>query len=437
MQLERSPTIPELAKAASVEEEEVLEALETGQAYATLSLSAPERATTDSDLDPLESLGEIEHEYEVSEDRAVLAPGLRALDERERKILHLRFFEGLTQSQIAQQVGISQMHVSRLIRRSLEKIRDEIATEQGPGAAPRAAARPLLESSVCARPRSCARASAPSSSRRATIQALACRSSRARTTARRSSRRPGMQPQMPVLPRPRAAARAAPTTVQKVFRTPDIDEVGIDGHHLTFFEMLGNFSFGQYFKEGAIELAWEFMFDHLKLDRDRIWVTVFAGDPELGLGEDEVAIGLWEGIGMPPSGSSASRAENFWSVGGPGAVRARTRRCSTTGARASAAADPGVRARVRLRALPRVLEPRLHGVRAPRGRHADAAPPAEHRHGHGPRAARAILQDVASVYETDGYQAIMAWIAEQSGVAYGDRSKRRRPTGSSPTTGAG
>jgi RNA polymerase sigma-B factor len=132
VQLERSPTIAELAKAASVEEEEVLEALESGQAYATLSLSAPGGGGGDdgSDLDPLESLGELEHQYEVSEDRAVLAPGLRALDDRERRILHLRFFEGLTQSQIAQQVGISQMHVSRLIRRALEKIRDEIAAEQ-------------------------------------------------------------------------------------------------------------------------------------------------------------------------------------------------------------------------------------------------------------------------------------------------------------------
>jgi RNA polymerase sigma-B factor len=131
VQLERSPTIAELAKAASVEEEEVLEALESGQAYATLSLSAPSGGGGEdgADLDPLESLGELEHEYEVSEDRAVLAPGLRALDDRERRILHLRFFEGLTQSQIAQQVGISQMHVSRLIRRALEKIRDEIAVE--------------------------------------------------------------------------------------------------------------------------------------------------------------------------------------------------------------------------------------------------------------------------------------------------------------------
>jgi RNA polymerase sigma-B factor len=132
VQLERSPTIPELAKAAGVEEEDVLEALESGQAYATLSLSAPSGGDDDSDLDPLESLGTIEHEYEVSEDRAVLAPGLAALDERERRILHLRFFEGLTQSQIAQQVGISQMHVSRLIRRSLEKMREEIVTEEEP-----------------------------------------------------------------------------------------------------------------------------------------------------------------------------------------------------------------------------------------------------------------------------------------------------------------
>ena len=131
VQLGRSPTIPELAKAAGVEEEEVLEALESGRAYSSLSLSTGGTQEDGEELDPLESIGSDEHQYEVSEDRAVLAPGFRVLDERERKILHLRLFEGLTQSQIAQQVGISQMHVSRLIRRSLEKIRDEIAAEEG------------------------------------------------------------------------------------------------------------------------------------------------------------------------------------------------------------------------------------------------------------------------------------------------------------------
>jgi RNA polymerase sigma-B factor len=130
VQLGRSPTISELAKAAGVEEEEVLEALESGRAYSSLSLSAGSSSDGEEELDPLESIGSEEHQYDVSEDRAVLAPGFRVLDERERKILHLRFFEGLTQSQIAQQVGISQMHVSRLIRRALEKIREEIAAEE-------------------------------------------------------------------------------------------------------------------------------------------------------------------------------------------------------------------------------------------------------------------------------------------------------------------
>jgi RNA polymerase sigma-B factor len=131
VELGRSPTIAELAKAASVEEESVVEALESGRAYTSVSLSTGGGQDDEGELDPLESLGAEEPQYEVSEDRAVLAPGFRVLDERERTILHLRFFKGLTQSQIAQQVGISQMHVSRLIRRALEKIRDEIASEEG------------------------------------------------------------------------------------------------------------------------------------------------------------------------------------------------------------------------------------------------------------------------------------------------------------------
>src|SRR5438045_1129668 len=130
VQLSRSPTIAELAKAAGVEEEEVLEALESGRAYSSLSQGGGQE--DGEELDPLETLGEIEHQYEISEDRALLEPGFRVLDERERTILHLRFFEGLTQSQIAQQVGISQMHVSRLIRRALEKIREEIASDEAP-----------------------------------------------------------------------------------------------------------------------------------------------------------------------------------------------------------------------------------------------------------------------------------------------------------------
>src|SRR6478672_7024607 len=87
VQLARSPTIPELAKAAGVEEEQVLEALESGRAYTSLSLSTGSGGDGEEDLDPLESIGTEEHQYEVSEDRAVLAPGFKALDEPQRTIL--------------------------------------------------------------------------------------------------------------------------------------------------------------------------------------------------------------------------------------------------------------------------------------------------------------------------------------------------------------
>jgi RNA polymerase sigma-B factor len=133
VQLARSPTLAELAAAADVEPELALEALESGRAYASLSLSQSGLHEDGEELDPMEALGGFELAYEAADDRAMLAPGLSLLDARERWILHLRFFEGLSQSQIAEQVGISQMHVSRLIRRSLEKIRKQIAPEPTKG----------------------------------------------------------------------------------------------------------------------------------------------------------------------------------------------------------------------------------------------------------------------------------------------------------------
>src|SRR3954466_10575139 len=103
----------------------------------------------------------------------------------------------------------------------------------------------------------------------------------------------GMQPQMPYFLGREQPPAPLTTTVQKCFRTPDIDEVGLDGSHLTFFEMLGNFSFGQYFKQGAIEFATEFIRERLGLDWERVWVSVFAGDAELGLEADDVAVRQW------------------------------------------------------------------------------------------------------------------------------------------------
>jgi RNA polymerase sigma-B factor len=127
--LGRSTTIAELAEAAHVDEEEVVEALEVGRAYTARSLSGAPDGDEPADLERIDLLSDDEQGYAATEDRAVLAAGFQALGERERHILRLRFFDGLTQSQIAVELGISQMHVSRLIRRSLETLQHEIGDE--------------------------------------------------------------------------------------------------------------------------------------------------------------------------------------------------------------------------------------------------------------------------------------------------------------------
>ncbi|MGH9106892.1 MAG: SigB/SigF/SigG family RNA polymerase sigma factor [Acidimicrobiales bacterium] len=120
-ELGRSPTIPELAAEVKVSEEEVLEALEAGQAYRSASLDAP---TGNEEGETLATrIGEDDPSLEGAESRATLSPLLAQLPPRERLILHLRFFQGLTQSEIATSLGISQMHVSRLLARSLAQLR--------------------------------------------------------------------------------------------------------------------------------------------------------------------------------------------------------------------------------------------------------------------------------------------------------------------------
>jgi alanyl-tRNA synthetase len=230
----------------------------------------------------------------------------------------------------------------------------------------------------------------------------------------------GMQPLMPFFLDLEEPPAPLLTTVQKVFRTPDIDSVGLDTFHLTFFEMLGNFSFGRYFKEGAVELAWEFMFERMKLDLDRIWVSVFAGDPELGLDEDEVAIGAWERIGLPPERIvRLPRADNFWSVGGPGPCGPDSEMFFDWGEGVGCGREecaPGCECERFLEFWNLVfMEFELHadGTLTP-------LPKQNIDTGLGLERGARILQQVDSVYDTDGYQSIMRWIAEQSGVAYGE-----------------
>jgi alanyl-tRNA synthetase len=231
----------------------------------------------------------------------------------------------------------------------------------------------------------------------------------------------GMQPQMPYFLGREPPPAPLTTTAQKCFRTPDIDEVGLDTYHLTFFEMLGNFSFGQYFKEGAIEYATEFVQERLRFDWDRIWVSVHAGDPELKLGPDQVAIDLWEKIGMPAERIvPLPTSENFWSVGGPGPCGPDSELYYDFGEAAGcgeADCQPGCTR------CERFLE-FWNLVFMAYELHADGTltdlPKQNVDTGLGLERTARIVQGVPSVYDTDGYQTIMSWVAAHSGVAYGE-----------------
>ena len=120
--LGRSPTIGELAEAAAVDEEDVIDALDAAHAYSTRSLDA----APGSGEQLAEHLAGPDPGYEGVDDRWLLSAGLDALDPRQRRIVELRFFEEMTQSQIAAEMGISQMHVSRLLRGALDLMRGSI-----------------------------------------------------------------------------------------------------------------------------------------------------------------------------------------------------------------------------------------------------------------------------------------------------------------------
>jgi alanyl-tRNA synthetase len=233
----------------------------------------------------------------------------------------------------------------------------------------------------------------------------------------------GMQPLKPYFLGVREPPATLLTTYQKSFRTTDIDEVGLDGFHLSFFEMMGNFSIGEYFKDGAVELAWEFMFEHLGIDRERLWVSVFAGDPVLGLGEDEVAIAAWEKVGMPRERIvGLPRSENFWQAGETGPCGPCSEMYYDRGEELSCGrpdCGPGCSCERYLEFWNLVfMEFDLHedGSLTPLPRPVIDT-------GLGLERTASIQQDVISVYETDGYQAIMDWIEAESGVAWRSSEK--------------
>jgi alanyl-tRNA synthetase len=233
----------------------------------------------------------------------------------------------------------------------------------------------------------------------------------------------GMQPLRPYFLGLREPPAPRVTTAQKVMRAGgkhnDLDDVGRTERHASFFEMLGNFSFGDYFKDGAIDFAWEFVTDRMKFDPDRLWSTVFAGDPELGLGPDEVAIAGWERVGIPRERIvGLPRAENFWQAAETGPCgpcselyldRGEERGCDRPDC------APGCECERFLEFWNLVFmefDLAADGSLTP-------LPKQNIDTGLGLERGAMLLQGVESIFDTDGYQLIMDWVAKESGVAYG------------------
>ncbi|HEX6115835.1 MAG TPA: alanine--tRNA ligase [Solirubrobacterales bacterium] len=234
----------------------------------------------------------------------------------------------------------------------------------------------------------------------------------------------GMQPLKPYMlgleqpPAPRL------TSCQRCFRTTDIEEVGNTARHLTFFEMLGNFSIGDYFKEDAIAFGWELSTQGLGLDPERIWITVFGGDEELGLGPDEEAIELWKGQGVPEERIlGLPRSENFWQAGPTGPCGPCSEMYIDRGEAFGGTGDrPGDDTERYLEYWNHVfmayeLHPDNSLTELPQ-RNIDT--------GLGLERMAAIKQDVPSVYETEGFRPLVDLAEELSGHAFDADPKTTR-----------
>ncbi len=214
------------------------------------------------------------------------------------------------------------------------------------------------------------------------------------------------------------------TDCQKCFRTVDIDHVGNTNRHLTFFEMLGNFSIGDYFKREAISFAWELSLEVFGFDPADIWVTVFEGDARLGIGPDEEAIGFWEEVGVPSARIvPCPRSENFWQAGPTGPCGPCSELYLDRGEHLGSPEDlPGGENERFLEYWNLVFMQYLQepeNVLSP-------LPAANIDTGLGLNRLAAILQETPSVFETDQFKPLIALGESLSGQPYGQDFKTDR-----------
>jgi alanyl-tRNA synthetase len=198
----------------------------------------------------------------------------------------------------------------------------------------------------------------------------------------------------------------------------DLDDVGRNDRTCSFFEMMGNFSFGDYFKDEAVDFAWEWVTQVLNLEPERLWATVHEGDPVLSLDEDAIAIAAWGRVGVPPDRIVRLGKDNFWQAGETGPCGQCSEIFYDRGeeyACGDPACGPGHCDRYmeiyNLVFMEYDLQPGNVLTRLP-NQNVDT--------GMGLERTACVLQSVDSVFDTDGFRLIMDWIEEQSGAAYHD-----------------
>ena len=231
-------------------------------------------------------------------------------------------------------------------------------------------------------------------------------------------------------PAPRMAS------VQKCFRTSDIDKVGLTARHCTFFEMLGNFSIGDYFKEGAIRFAWEFSLDYLRLDQERIWISYFEGDDAIE--PDDEAIGYWTELGVPRERMvGLPRSANFWGPVGPSGPCGPCSELYYDRGPEYGCSDPDCRPGCDCDRYVEYWNLVFTGYNMDENQVLTPLPAQNIDTGMGLERIAALKQNVTSVFLTDALKPLIELGEEIAGKRFGDdRATRRRPAGARrPLTG--
>ncbi len=238
----------------------------------------------------------------------------------------------------------------------------------------------------------------------------------------------GMQQFKPYFLRTKEPPASRVVSVQKCLRAggkdTDLDDVGRTERHCSFFEMLGNFSFGDYFKDEAVDYAWDFVTKVMELDPERLWATVNEGDPVLGLEEDAIAIAAWERVGIPSDRIVRLGKDNFWQAAETGPCG----QCSEIfydRGEAYACGDPACGPGHCDRYMEIYNLVFMEYDLRP-GNKLEPLPAQNVDTGLGLERTMCVLQGVDSVFDTDGFRLIMDWVEAESGVAYRDSEISQR-----------